>query len=421
MGDDRPSAYEENGVGIYRMSATGQCSRILLNARRGIKGAPPPDLIQARWDEGHTAEPMVLRRVRQGTFTLRGGSGTGVGAGEEDINVDGKVMFRQFDPLDDTAYNLLLGMFHPPRPVHVRREYLEGEGAEGAVASEGPAQFTCMIPIAGMPGEKSIYVRGHLDAIMQVSFIATGWMGGVHPIDRRVGDMVVVEVKKFRETLWKRYLKEGIRGFPGYMEQLTLAMHATRLPGLFAVGQWIVDDDVAEGGHIGDVYAEYFPEPPASFAAIGEQLLEVEYRYRRGAEFDECDVQTYPCPYWMEFHAGGADEGSGGSGEGLPYVADVGINQALFKSARRYGDLQNSKFVVEKALKEEKASLLAQIKKLGVSSGLANPQQVKVKVKSANGLLEVEVSVTIKQVEAAVIERKAYQSTTIKVTRENQE
>lgn len=60
---DKPSVYEEDGRWVYRASSLLNCNNALLAARLGLTGAQPPDDMQARYDEGHRQEPVILGQL----------------------------------------------------------------------------------------------------------------------------------------------------------------------------------------------------------------------------------------------------------------------------------------------------------------------------------------------------------------------
>lgn len=65
MGDDRASAREENGLIIYRASALGGCLRALVASRLGFVQMPAPRFIQGKYDEGHSAEDVVVEKLKK--------------------------------------------------------------------------------------------------------------------------------------------------------------------------------------------------------------------------------------------------------------------------------------------------------------------------------------------------------------------
>ena len=78
--DNRPMAYLEDGVPIYRASAAGACIRALVAARMGMSRGSRPDVVTDAAEAGHMLEPVILGMLkdrewavegRQDEFTLR--------------------------------------------------------------------------------------------------------------------------------------------------------------------------------------------------------------------------------------------------------------------------------------------------------------------------------------------------------------
>ncbi len=59
---DRASVYEEGDRVVFRASSLGNCIGALVRSRLGVTGSPPPEAMQARYDEGTAAEADVLAR-----------------------------------------------------------------------------------------------------------------------------------------------------------------------------------------------------------------------------------------------------------------------------------------------------------------------------------------------------------------------
>jgi hypothetical protein len=56
----RPDVYrDDSGTWVYRASSIGGCTRSLVAARLGIPSAPPPERLQATFEEGHRQEGLI--------------------------------------------------------------------------------------------------------------------------------------------------------------------------------------------------------------------------------------------------------------------------------------------------------------------------------------------------------------------------
>lgn len=58
--DDRPAAYVEDGVAIYRASAVGLCEEALVSLRMGVQPAMPPDWMLEKFEEGAEWEGYIV-------------------------------------------------------------------------------------------------------------------------------------------------------------------------------------------------------------------------------------------------------------------------------------------------------------------------------------------------------------------------
>ena len=63
MSDDRPGAYREGGVAIYRASSVGLCEVALIALRMGVQPSVPPDWLQEKFDEGHEWEGHIVEQA----------------------------------------------------------------------------------------------------------------------------------------------------------------------------------------------------------------------------------------------------------------------------------------------------------------------------------------------------------------------
>lgn len=66
-GDNRPSAYRENDRWVMRASSFGGCDTRLAREAIGMPGLPPPIAIQAAFQFGHDAEPILIRKLEADT------------------------------------------------------------------------------------------------------------------------------------------------------------------------------------------------------------------------------------------------------------------------------------------------------------------------------------------------------------------
>lgn len=62
---DRPPVYEVNGRAFYRASSLSLCTKALVAIRLGFQTMSPPPFMQVKFQEGHDAEPKILRMVER--------------------------------------------------------------------------------------------------------------------------------------------------------------------------------------------------------------------------------------------------------------------------------------------------------------------------------------------------------------------
>lgn len=65
---DKPMAYvDPDGTVVYRAFSISTCSKALILSRLGVEGAPPPESMQLRFDDGHLHEPAIISRIEEYT------------------------------------------------------------------------------------------------------------------------------------------------------------------------------------------------------------------------------------------------------------------------------------------------------------------------------------------------------------------
>lgn len=131
----------------------------------------------------------------------------------------------------------------------------------------------------------NLIIRGHTD----------GRATGRRYLDDDLYEKIEVgiEAKKLGPSLFKKW-QAGLESFwsacPYYRDQLTLYMHATGLPFVYAVGEW--DPDKLE---VVRVHTKLITTPPGDINQIKAKVLSVEARYLQGEQM-ECSGGMYPCP-----------------------------------------------------------------------------------------------------------------------------
>lgn len=227
-------------VGVYRASAVGYCEWALLAARMGIEGAAPPEQMQKVFDEGHDNEARVLE-----LFYAENGYLT-----ELDV---------------PSSVELLIG--------------------------------------------ETIIIRGHVDDLAQ----------------HAPNQVLLVEAKALGKSLWDEWTKVGAGDLSGtnnplpgdevfsrldglwnkYRDQVEVYMAATgAVECAFVVGR---KPERVEGedarGLVEEISWVWVKPDPLRLAKIKAKIAIVEARARGGVALpQECDSQTYPCPYYFLMH-----------------------------------------------------------------------------------------------------------------------
>lgn len=131
---------------------------------------------------------------------------------------------------------------------------------------------------------RRVIVRGHIDGEE-----VEGWKDDVQ--------IVLFEAKKFRESGWGKFLRQGIEVNVNYPWQVSVYMHALGCAETNFVGGKLVEDADGEK-RITEVYRHRITQPPISLAAIRKRIAHIEKLIDTGfdAREVECDRSTYPCP-----------------------------------------------------------------------------------------------------------------------------
>lgn len=239
MGDNRAAVYLEDDRVIYRASSIGNCIGSLLRHRLGITPEPPPEWLQAKFDEGNVAEPIMLRALAE------------------------KEGWRLL------AYPEIC-------------EYGTVQEETGQVETE-------------MKVGSKVTIRCHPDGVAQCFRHELG-------VDWELKDRRVVEVKAFGPDFAKKYKREGIMAFPFYSWQLAIEMLSTGLPAIYGVGEK-QDDGTVEADGIDWTHVYDPPHTRGEIMArvmrVEKLAREVESGTLNLSEVP-CDWAQYPCGFWTE-------------------------------------------------------------------------------------------------------------------------
>jgi uncharacterized protein (UPF0335 family) len=255
VGDDRPIRYVEcDDAGretvVYRASAIGGgCLTAFAAIAKGVVLEPPPAWIQERFDEGHRFEGVVL----------------------------------QWDGKKDASGNQF-----------VTREIATFESDSWKLVEDG--QYAVELVVSEDLYGRRVIIRGHMDGIALVSALG--------PTRSHSNIKAVHEAKAFGPSYRDKWLSKGLAAFPQYQWQLSIYMHATKLPALVTVG--IKSDEATEFGvrdrskvKIEDVTCEWVDKPPIPLSRIKARVAEIEALIDSG-ELPDCTGKgpgaMWPCP-----------------------------------------------------------------------------------------------------------------------------
>lgn len=137
---------------------------------------------------------------------------------------------------------------------------------------------------------REIVVRGHIDGVAN-------------------GEHALFEAKKFRDSTWDNFVRQGIEVNVNYPWQVSVYMHALNLDICHFTGGHVVeieepDDSTitdADGRHwrLEEILVKVVPNPPFSLKVIRNRIMEIEKLIDTGfdAKEVECNRSMYPCPY----------------------------------------------------------------------------------------------------------------------------
>lgn len=175
---------------------------------------------------------------------------------------------HDFEALILTRYGLGLAG-HRRGPVHARNwRMMDG-------------QYEIEFPV----GDHTV-IRGHLDGIYTV-------------VNARGDDhRLIGEAKFLGPDMYAKYLRDGITAFPYYEMQLSIYMHALRLPAAFIVGQKVIHEvDGQREVTLGEVTYDLIHEPPIALGQIKARVARLVSLIESGREV-ECNTRAFPCPYY---------------------------------------------------------------------------------------------------------------------------
>lgn len=246
---DRPSVQhdDETGDWFIRASALGGCTRALIAAGRGLEGEPTPDWMQEKFDEGHANEPIIAAMA-----------------------------------LDRTGGVRIVAEPGKQHPVELGFNLHEG-----------------------IPPLPSIIVSGTLDDLVMEDRDIVRWTHPDHGYEyKALGPSYCDKIRAaIRGTdnpdEWAARVLAVLPA--NYAWQLSAYMHgAAQVYGKMLAVKLFVGVKNDEGVVIEVMEPFVFHEPPHSLAEIEARVRAVVgLAADLGAEFPKCDVNQYPCPFYL--------------------------------------------------------------------------------------------------------------------------
>lgn len=244
--------------------------------------------------------------------------------------------------------------------------------AEGLVAGYNPElqQIQVRINVG-----KGAVIAGHLDGIA---------------VDE--DERYTEEAKALGPDLYKKWKKEGIRGFPGYARQVSVGMIATGMPCRFSVGRKGAGGVVAPE----DVETVLIEQPPVSKAELLALVMRCE-KWAKSGEVPACVKVQWPCLVFdHECHPNEEQVER-------ELVTDPVLGNMLARYVA-YGD-------DERAAKKEREELKAGVDKRLADVGLERGVKYVAEDEAGN---RVEFEWVVEDVEEATRTVKAYQRNTLR-------
>jgi len=176
----------------------------------------------------------------------------------------------------------------------IRDAYCEKEGME--VHDD---QLECELELGEMFGY-TVIVRGHIDG----QAVTPQFGGGDEPAR-------LFEAKKFRDSTWPNFVRQGVNVNVNYPWQVSVYMHALDLDECDFTGghlMKVLDDNGdpvpdAEGEptwEMTEILVKHIAVPPIPLKAIRNRIYEVERQIAAGMDATEveCSKKMYPCPFF---------------------------------------------------------------------------------------------------------------------------
>jgi len=193
---------------------------------------------------------------------------------------DGKVVYRASSLMMCDRMFIALAEFYTPQahPAWFQEVLDEGTNAEQSIIDMYESKYDRIVSGGQQEVElevlDGVFIRGHTDGKTQ--------------------DNTLFEAKKFRESTWGKFMRNGVEAMPWYPWQVSAYMHGLGMEECDFVGGLFKD------GQIVDVEVKHLSMPPIPMKGLIKRVAHLEALVNKGKRVDDvpCNVQMYPCPFF---------------------------------------------------------------------------------------------------------------------------
>lgn len=127
---------------------------------------------------------------------------------------------------------------------------------------------------------RNVFIRGHIDGVDVTT----------------PGKPFLIEIKCFAPSYLEKFHSQGLRGFPTYLQQVSIYATCLGLEEATLVIGVKDEDGKVIGYETHDVSKDLVPVP----GDLRDKLMRIEMAVKKGEVPGDCDVATYPCPYYWK-------------------------------------------------------------------------------------------------------------------------
>ena len=194
-------------------------------------------------------------------------------------DAEGRIIYRASGlMMCDRIFAALVNNYGPQaHPAWFQEVLDEGTAMESEIVSMYELKYD--IPVLSAQQEilmeilDGVFIKGHIDGL---------------------AGPALFEAKKFRESTWMKFMRQGVECLPWYPWQVSTYMHALELEECVVVGGLFKD------GGIVNIEVKQLSMPPIPLKAIQKRVAKLEHMVNSGKGVDEvpcADPRQYPCPF----------------------------------------------------------------------------------------------------------------------------